>query len=329
MQNMEIEKEVQVSVIVPNYNYARYLPMRIESILNQTFTDFELILLDDASTDESVSVLEKYRNNKHVSHIVVNEQNTGSPFQQWMKGISLSRGKYIWIAEADDLAEPDFLETCINSTQQAEDVSICYTGSLLIDNTGQVLRKDVNHWGHRKAKANSCFNGVLFATHNLYWKNYIINASGAIFSRQKALTLLNSSFKNMHYCGDWLFWFEMAMKGQVIEIYKNLNYFRQHPTKVTENSRKAGEGIKEDILIVKHIEEILGNRLNRYKKRLRHGILYRKIKMLPINKKQKAPLNQSIHDTLHAGVIEYLIERSNQYLRLLIPTLTTGKRDRL
>lgn len=66
MQNMEIEKEVQVSVIVPNYNYARYLPMRIESILNQTFTDFELILLDDASTDESVSVLEKYRNNKHV-----------------------------------------------------------------------------------------------------------------------------------------------------------------------------------------------------------------------------------------------------------------------
>lgn len=115
----------------------------------------------------------------------------------------------------------------------------------------------------------------------------------------------------------------------MIEIYKNLNYFRQHPTKVTENSRKAGEGIKEDILIVKHIEEILGNRLNRYKKRLRHGILYRKIKRLPINKKQKAPLYQSLHDTLHAGVIEYLIERSNQYLRLLIPTLTTGKRDRL
>ena len=133
----------------------------------------------------------------------------------------------------------------------------------------------------------------------------------------------------MHYCGDWLFWFEMAMKGQVIEIYKNLNNFRQHPTKATENSRKAGEGIKEDILIVKHIEEILGNRLNRYKKRLRHGILYRKIKRLPINKKQKAPLYQSLHDTLHTVVIEYLIERSNQYLRLLIPTLTTGKRDRL
>lgn len=51
---------VKVSVIVPNYNYARYLPIRIESILNQSFQDFELILLDDASTDNSIQILEKY-----------------------------------------------------------------------------------------------------------------------------------------------------------------------------------------------------------------------------------------------------------------------------
>ena len=63
---------VKVSVIVPNYNYARYLPIRIESILNQSFQDFELILLDDASTDNSIQILEKYRNNPHVSHIVIN-----------------------------------------------------------------------------------------------------------------------------------------------------------------------------------------------------------------------------------------------------------------
>ena len=67
MQNMEIEKECK-SVLSFQTITMPYLPMRIESILNQTFTDFELILLDDASTDESVSVLEKYRNNKHVSH---------------------------------------------------------------------------------------------------------------------------------------------------------------------------------------------------------------------------------------------------------------------
>lgn len=324
-----MEKNPFISVIVPNYNYAQYLSLRIESILNQTFTDFELILLDDASTDESVSVLENYRHDKHVSHIVINEQNTGSPFKQWMKGILLSRGKYIWIAEADDLAKPDFLETCVHSMQEAKDVSICYTGSLLIDSNGQISRKDVNHWGHRTSKTNACFDGTLYATHNLYWKNYIINASGAIFSRSKAITLLDSSFQRMRYCGDWLFWFEMSMKGQVIEIYKNLNYFRQHPAKVTENSRKAGEGVKEDILIVKHMEDALGNRLNYYKKLLRHGLLYRKIRRLPISRKQKAPLYQNLRSTLHSGFMEYLIERSNQYQRLLMPTLITSQRDRL
>lgn len=118
---------VKVSVIVPNYNYARYLPIRIESILNQSFQDFELILLDDASTDNSIQILEKYRNNPHVSHIVINEENTGSPFQQWIKGVLLARGKYIWIAEADDVADSCFLEMCVESAESQENTSVCYT----------------------------------------------------------------------------------------------------------------------------------------------------------------------------------------------------------
>ena len=65
----------RVSVILPNYNHARFLKERIDSILNQTFQDFELILLDDCSSDNSVEVLEEYRNNPHVSHIELNEQN--------------------------------------------------------------------------------------------------------------------------------------------------------------------------------------------------------------------------------------------------------------
>ncbi len=328
MQNMEIEKEVQVSVIVPNYNYARYLPMRIESILNQTFTDFELILLDDASTDESVSVLEKYRNNKHVSHIVVNEQNTGSPFQQWMKGISLSRGKYIWIAEADDLAEPDFLETCIQLAEKHENTAICYVGSLLIDATGNVSKKDINHWGKRKKKKAQCFDGVQYATHNMYWKNYPVNASSVLFSKCYALELTDSAFQHMKYCGDYLFWFEMCLKGKVIEVYKNLNYFRQHSAKVTNTSRKEGGGIIEDIQIVHIMDKKLAN-LSSYKRRLRYGLLYRKIKRLPIDKQQKEILYRVLRNTLQAGIAERRIERLNKYLKFLIPSLLTPKRDRL
>lgn len=323
-----MEKKPLVSVIVPNYNYARYLPMRIESILNQTFTDFELILLDDASTDESISVLEKYCNNKYVSHFVINEQNTGSPFQQWMKGILLSRGKYVWIAEADDLADPNFLKTCVQLAEKEETTSICYVGSLLIDANGNISRKDINHWGNRKKKESQCFDGMQYATHNMYWKNYPVNASSVLFSKRYALELTGSTFQHMRYCGDYLFWFEMCLKGKVIEIYKNLNYFRQHSRKVTNTSHKEGRGIIEDIQIVHIMDTKLPN-LSSYKRRLRYGLLYRKIKRLSIGKQQKEFLYRTLFNTLQAGIAERRIERLNKYLKFLIPSLLTPMRDRL
>ena len=93
-----------VSVIVPNYNHARYLRQRIESVLGQTYQDFEVILLDDCSTDESRSVLGEYAKDPRV-RIEFNEKNSGSTFKQWNKGVRLARGEYIWIAESDDYAD--------------------------------------------------------------------------------------------------------------------------------------------------------------------------------------------------------------------------------
>ncbi len=79
-----------VSVIVPNYNHGRYLTERLESIFNQTFRDFEVILLDDASTDNSLEVIERYRGHAGV-RIVPGAENSGSTFKQWLKGIDLAR----------------------------------------------------------------------------------------------------------------------------------------------------------------------------------------------------------------------------------------------
>ena len=81
----------KVSVIVPNYNHAPYLKRRIDSILNQTYQDFELILLDDCSTDNSAEVLNEYASNPKVSHVVINEINSGSTFKQWDKGFALAK----------------------------------------------------------------------------------------------------------------------------------------------------------------------------------------------------------------------------------------------
>ena len=75
-----------VSIIIPNYNHARYLKQRLESIFNQTYQNFEVIFLDDCSTDNSSDIIEQYKDNPHLSQIVVNETNSGSPFKQWNKG---------------------------------------------------------------------------------------------------------------------------------------------------------------------------------------------------------------------------------------------------
>ena len=93
-----------VSVIIPNYNHAPFLKERIDSVLNQTYDNFEVIILDDKSTDNSKEVIANYRGHSKISHIVYNEENSGSTFKQWQKGFSLAKGDYIWIAESDDVA---------------------------------------------------------------------------------------------------------------------------------------------------------------------------------------------------------------------------------
>src|SRR6267378_4281709 len=103
----------RVSVVVPNYNHARFLRQRLDSIVGQTFQNFEVILLDDCSTDESRSILSEYARDPRV-RIEFNEKNSGSTFKQWNKGVRLARGKCVWIAESDDYAEPKLLEKLVD-----------------------------------------------------------------------------------------------------------------------------------------------------------------------------------------------------------------------
>ena len=128
-----------VSVIVPNYNHAPFLKQRIESILNQTFLDFELILLDDCSTDGSSEIMESYRSNPHVSHVVFNEVNSGSAFRQWDKGIALAKGEWIWVAESDDYAEHTFLERLMGEVDKEPDSVLAYSATYWVNQQGKKL----------------------------------------------------------------------------------------------------------------------------------------------------------------------------------------------
>ena len=321
----------KVSVIVPNYNHARYLKARIDSILNQTFQDFELILLDDCSTDNSVELLQSYAGHPHVSHIVLNDRNTGSPFLQWQKGIGLAQGEYVWIAESDDTAQPEFLSTTVAVLDQHPQAALCYTGSRLIDEDGHDLHRDINQWGNRKLnlpEKHSVIDGRRFAARNLYWRNYIANAS-AVLSRADHLRRIDlHDCIRMRYSGDWLFWFHMALTGDVAEVYADLNNFRQHTQKVTVKAEHNGGGKREDIDIVARMDQQLPE-IDRCRRIIRHGILYNRINKLPLSSEDKHELHAYLKTRLNAGHREGRLAHVAHLLRLVCPWIPTMKRDRV
>ena len=229
-----------VSVIVPNFNHARYLDQRIQSVLNQTYQNIELIILDDKSSDNSVDVINKYRANPHVSHIVVNEENSGSTFIQWHKGFELAKGQVVWIAESDDYCEPHFLESLLGAYLSQSGCVVAYCSSQYVDSEGNMIKTD-----KEDDSPTYYYQGAEFIKQKLAFGCAIWNASSAIFSKATAQSL-DRQYIDYKACGDRLFWMEMAEKGNVIHVNQMLNYFRQHQNKVSPQRFRDGTSLREE-----------------------------------------------------------------------------------
>ena len=221
---------VKVSIILPNYNHSEYLPQRIESILNQTYQDFEVIILDDSSTDNSLEVLNHYRDHPKVTHFIVNEKNSGSVFRQWNKGVSLAQGEFIWIAESDDIASPFFLERLTNQLLEDQNLGIAFCQSNKINSLSEVY----GDWlDHTKEKENNLFmnsfkmNGNAFITRFLIEKNSIPNASAVVF-RKDIYLRTGGPLENLKTVGDWNIWVKILSFSNVYFHHEKLNSFRMH-----------------------------------------------------------------------------------------------------
>jgi hypothetical protein len=103
-----------VTVIVPNYNHALYLRQRLDSIYGQTYANLEVLLMDDGSSDDSRAILTEYRDRfPDRTRLLFNEVNSGGVFHQWEKGLREAKGDLVWIAESDDWADLNLLETLV------------------------------------------------------------------------------------------------------------------------------------------------------------------------------------------------------------------------
>jgi len=229
----------RISVVVPNYNYARYITARLDSIYNQTLPPYEVIILDDASTDNSVATIERYLDENAVdAQLIINAENSGSVFRQWKKGLEACKGDLIWIAEADDLAEPGFLQELASAFDDGELV-LGYCQSKQIDSAGQILAD--NYLAYTAGASDCCLtdyhrDGREEISKLLCIKNTIPNVSAVLFRReslQDVLTVIEKDLFNMRVAGDWLVYLHLLMQGKVSHSKKSLNRHRRHDNSVT------------------------------------------------------------------------------------------------
>lgn len=220
----------KISIVIPNYNHALFLKERLDSVFKQTFQDFEVILLDDASTDNSCNLLKLYAEHPKVSHVIFNSHNSGSTFKQWQKGIKLSKGDYIWIAESDDYCKLNFLEKIMMNLEKGTDM--CYCQSYDVNEQGVILKSRLSYTDEFEPniwKNDFTMKGSLFNSNYLLVKNVIPNASAIVFKKRLVKKyFFDSTLVNMKMCGDWLFWMRLCDGNSIGFISDQLNYFRNH-----------------------------------------------------------------------------------------------------
>ena len=236
-----MERAPFVSVIIPNYNHAQYLEQRLYSVLNQTYQDFEVIIIDDKSTDNSLEIISRYKDDPHVSHLVINEVNSGNPFEQWTKGISLSKGEVVWIAESDDWCELNMLEKLVASFSKKKGCSIAYCNLSIVNENGVLIEQG-------KEGRNQYFLGTQFIKRYLCLANIIRNSSCAIFSR-KIASSISKDYEHFKGAGDYFFWVNLALKGNVAIVNLPLCYFRCHSNSVTSRRDSDGTNFFEEKIV--------------------------------------------------------------------------------
>ncbi len=255
---------VGISVVVPNFNYARFLRARLAAIFGQTYPVREVIVLDDASSDDSIAIAEATaREWQRDIRVIANARPSGSVFAQWRRAAEVARGEFLWIAEADDAAEPQFLEKLAHSLAGAPDAVFAFSDSRAIDAEDRTLFPSYRDYcaecaGVGALGADDVFSARGFARRFLAERNLILNASAVLWRRRALLAAFDGAGDDLTrfaLAGDWRLYLEALTGaltgvgaapsgGSVAYVASPLNLHRRHDASVTartDPARHAGE----------------------------------------------------------------------------------------
>jgi glycosyltransferase involved in cell wall biosynthesis len=210
LQNVSKPK---VSVIIPCYNYGRYLEECVKSVISQTYQDFEIIIVNDGSTDNSKEVAERLIiAHPHHRIQVIHQPNSGQPAISRNRGIREAKGEYILPLDADDRIAHSMLEECTHILDQNPSIAIAYTDRLDFDGVDQVVRAGDYDYSRLK------------------YENQI---SYCALFRKEVWETVGGYRTNVKGCEDWDFWVAAGAKGYLgRRIPEPLFMYRRHDTGV-------------------------------------------------------------------------------------------------
>ena len=243
-----------VSVIVPNYNHAQYLRQRLDSIFGQSYRNFEVILLDDCSQDESRAILKEYATRfADRTRMIFNEENSGGVFHQWEKGIQAARGDLVWIAESDDWCTQNMLEVLVPYFANPA-VQLAYVPTDFMDESGtqRVWSMDEFLADLHPARWHNAWVATApeVMRSGFAVRNIVPNVSSAVFRRMDRLDVLGSDqWKTMRCCGDWLFYIHLIRGGLMAYAPHARNFFRQHPQNTSVASYTRDDYYREHEIV--------------------------------------------------------------------------------
>lgn len=282
---MTISQDKRVSVVIPNYNYGKYIASRIDSVVKQTYPIYELIVLDDCSTDNSVDVIEKKLDETREKHpeieisFVKNKVNSGKAISQWKKGFKLARGDYVWIAEADDSCSKRFLEEAMKGFDDPE-VVLSYTESMLINGAGIMIApnfrwsRDREKTGHYKKSYIK--DGFREVEEIMAIRCTIPNVSAVVFKREDRLMEYLDEAEKFTQVGDWYFYVRTLDKGRISYNKKALNRFRIHGGSATNREQNHFDEVVEMhkfIAIKRNLDEFVTRRMTAEEERIKKKLV--------------------------------------------------------
>jgi glycosyltransferase involved in cell wall biosynthesis len=216
----------KVGIFIPAYNAAKFLDKSIQSVLNQTYQDFTLLVLDDASEDETPEVVKKHLDNPRIKYIR-NEKNLGMA-GNWNKGIELLENEYVAKLDADDFYEHKFLEHVVQVLDQNPAVGMVFTGLNWIiqnNNTTNQMLPYTRDW---------VVDGKTFRA-NLVRK--CVAYGPTIVARKECYNRLGAFLPEMRIHNDWEMWMRIASNYDVAFVSKVLSNALRHPENLTTASR--------------------------------------------------------------------------------------------